>query len=105
MADHLGMKLSTFTQKHCDQQDGVWKLKDGPSDNCPFLVGRKCGVYEARPSQCRTWPFWPELMNARTWDEDVASFCPGVGRGRLWSPAEIDVEVQRQIKAERGYGR
>lgn len=54
-----------------------------------FLEGKQCSVYEARPTQCRTWPFWPENMDAKTWDEDVVSYCPGVGKGKLYSQSEI----------------
>jgi len=52
---------------------------------CRFLdpvTKKRCLVYEARPAQCRTWPFWPENMNARAWDREVVAFCPGVGKGR-----------------------
>ena len=55
-----------------------------------FLKNKKCSVYEARPTQCRTWPFWPEVMNAKSWKTEVESFCPGVGKGPLWSKTEIE---------------
>jgi hypothetical protein len=29
-------------------------------------------------------------MNARAWDREVAKFCPGVGKGRLYSEGEIE---------------
>jgi hypothetical protein len=89
MARVLGLSTSAFTRKHCDQTDGHFHLKsvEGP---CEFLEGKSCGVYEGRPAQCRTWPFWPENMNARTWNRDVKAFCPGVGKGRLYSAVEIE---------------
>lgn len=33
------------------------------SDACVFLEGTRCGVWGARPVQCATYPFWPELMH------------------------------------------
>jgi hypothetical protein len=39
-------------------------------------------------------------MEAKKWDTEVASFCPGVGRGRLWSEAEIRAVVDRQRGAD-----
>jgi hypothetical protein len=60
-----------------------------PERDCCFLDGTRCAVHEVRPEQCRTWPFWPENMNPRTWREEVEPFCGGIGKGRLYSPAEI----------------
>ena len=49
---------------------------------CALLDEEKgqCSVYEARPVQCRTWPFWPEnLESPEAWD--LASFeCEGMVR-------------------------
>lgn len=35
----------------------------------------RCGVYEARPSQCRTFPFW-DYYKIR--EEEVKKECPGI---------------------------
>lgn len=88
-AAHFKMKPADFTRKYCDKTDGYFHLK-APSADCQFLEGKRCGVYAARPTQCRTWPFWPENLTARAWTKEVASFCPGVGKGRLHSKAEIE---------------
>lgn len=88
LAKHLKLSTSEFTRKYCKNTDGHFHLRDfkGP---CQFLQGKACSIYEARPDQCRTWPFWPENMNARTWNTEVKTFCPGVGKGRLYSAEEI----------------
>ncbi len=88
MAAHLGIPTATFTRRYCTQTHGSFHLTD-PKKDCVFLEGKRCSAYEGRPSQCRTWPFWPENMNARTWNSEVAPFCAGVGKGRLYSPEEI----------------
>lgn len=88
MASTLKMRTSSFTRKYCEKGHGEFYLKD-PDKDCIFLDGTRCSVYEGRPAQCRTWPFWPEHMGARTWSKEVASFCPGIGKGRLWSGEEI----------------
>ena len=77
-----------FTRKHCGKTDGHFHFREF-TGACPFLQGKACGVYEGRPSQCRTWPFWPENMNARTWSREIRSFCPGVDQGKLYTPEEI----------------
>jgi Fe-S-cluster containining protein len=88
MAARLGITMGAFTRKYCKQTHGSWHLKD-PEKNCVFLEGKRCSQYEGRPSQCRTWPFWPENMNARIWNSEVAPYCSGVGKGRLYSTDEI----------------
>lgn len=100
MAKHLGMATSVFTKKYCTQAYGHYHLND-PDQDCQFLKGAKCGVYEARPTQCRTWPFWPENMNAKTWKTEIKSFCPGVDRGRVYSREEIELILEEQASAER----
>jgi Fe-S-cluster containining protein len=82
------MRTSQFTRTYCANHDGWFHLK-GQETACRFLEGKRCQVYEARPAQCRTWPFWPENMNAKAWDREVVRFCPGVGRGRKYSAEEI----------------
>lgn len=90
-AKHLKLSTAAFTRKYCDLKEGVWHLKEDPKNpDCMFLSKKRCSVYEARPTQCRTWPFWPEVMNAKSWGKEVASFCPGVGQGPLWTKSEIE---------------
>jgi hypothetical protein len=88
LAKHLKLTTRAFTQKYCINTDGYFHLND-LKENCQFLEGKGCSVYEARPAQCRTWPFWPENMSAKAWNREVVSFCPGVGKGRLYSEDEI----------------
>ena len=90
-AKHLAISTAAFTKQYCDLRDGAWHLKEDPKNqDCMFLKSKRCSVYEARPTQCRTWPFWPEVMTAKAWKEEVASFCPGVGKGQLWPKEEIE---------------
>ncbi len=87
-AKFFGVTVSEFRRKHCDEEDGNVFLRN-PESDCTFLQGKRCSVYEARPNQCRTWPFWPENLNAKAWNKEVTSFCPGVGKGRVYSEFEI----------------
>ena len=82
LAAHFALSPTAFRSRWTKKDDGHTVLKmDGPA--CPFLEGSRCGVYEARPAQCRTFPFWPEnLASAGAWEE-LGTFCPGVGQGGL----------------------
>ena len=104
MAKKLQMTTKDFTKKYCSKHDGIWKLNDHVNEDCVFLENKRCSVYEARPTQCRTWPFWPEVLNARTWNKEVASFCPGVNKGKVWSTKEVKKQLMDQIKSENQYG-
>lgn len=58
--------------------------------DCIFLTKKGCSVYEARPHQCRTYPFWRSIVeNKETWDTEMAS-CPGMGKGKKYSKEEIE---------------
>lgn len=100
MAKVLGMTTSGFTRKYCLMTDGLYRLKDGAGEACVFLVDKRCSAYQGRPTQCRTWPFWPEVMSAKGWKKEVAAFCPGVGKGRVWTAGEIRKALQEQKRSE-----
>ena len=78
---------------------GVRKsLKELPvSFDCVFFDNetRKCQVYDARPRQCRTWPFWDSNVKTREHWERTCDACPGSGTGKLYSLGEI--ERQRSV--------
>jgi len=95
LARHLGLRTHVFTRRCCAKTRGWFHLKE-PEKDCRFLADRRCTVYEARPSQCRYWPFWPENMRAKVWQEEVAAFCPGLGKGHLYTGAEIRRLIRKQ---------
>jgi Fe-S-cluster containining protein len=66
-------------------------LLEKPNLDCIFYDREKgCTVYEDRPKQCRTWPFWDIIvLSPRTWQESAQS-CPGMNKGPLHSAEEIE---------------
>jgi Fe-S-cluster containining protein len=65
--------------------------------DCPLLdEAQRCRAYAVRPKQCATWPFWTENLVPEVWHGPVSACCPGVGRGRLYTAADI-----RRIARER----
>ena len=101
-AKHLNITVGEFKKNYCNQTNGIWHLiEDVKNPDCMFLKEKRCSVYDARPNQCRTWPFWPDVMNAKAWKSEVASFCPGVGKGKLWERAEIEEIMARDVENER----
>lgn len=65
-------------------------LKEKDNFDCIFLTKKGCSVYEGRPRQCRTYPFWRSVVeNKDSWEKEGQS-CPGIGKGKKFSKAEID---------------
>lgn len=103
MAAKLGMDVDSFELKFTRRigaRRSLNERKTSAGFDCVFLdrsvPGRAtCHLYEARPMQCRTWPFWPENLTTRhAWDEAKARTpCPGMGRGTL-VPIE-SIRIQR----------
>ncbi len=90
LARHFGVTLEEFERRWCERIDGVGLSFKSRGDGCIFLKAGRCSVYALRPGQCRSFPFWPELLaDEDTWQHDVASFCPGVGQGPLHGLNEI----------------
>ena len=97
-AKHFKLTGPKFIAQYCNQKNGLTFLKDDPSyqGDCMFLEEKRCNAYEARPEQCRTWPFWPENMNPKAWNTDIGAYCPGVGKGKLHSYEEIQIILEQQ---------
>ena len=87
----LNITQKNFIKNYCQETDGYIHLKELKKNkgNCIFLIDKKCSVYKSRPTQCRTWPFWPENMNTKDWNGDIAKNCPGIGKGKLISKTDI----------------
>lgn len=101
-AEFFNLSLAQFLKQYCGKKDGNVFLLDPAQANgdCMFLEGgNRCSAYEARPEQCRTWPFWPENMKAKTWRREIEAYCPGVGKGRLHSREEIEAILKSQDEA------
>ncbi len=79
LAQHFSLTPKAFAAKYTYRVDEKISLIDRPgSDHCVFLVDNKCSVYEARPSQCRTFPWWLYfLRDANSW-KDAAERCEGI---------------------------
>jgi Fe-S-cluster containining protein len=65
-------------------------LREKANGDCIFFDRESgCTVYEARPRQCRTWPFWESNVATPEGWERTQSVCPGSGQGELFSAEEI----------------
>jgi Fe-S-cluster containining protein len=91
LARHIGVGDAEFRASHTRPlRGGDVSLREKPDDSCIFYEReRGCLVYEHRPRQCRTWPFWRAVVHSRErWDEESAD-CPGMNDGPLHSADHI----------------
>jgi Fe-S-cluster containining protein len=103
LAGELGLEAEAFRERftrRLGSRRSLVEVRHGDRHDCVFLERRPdgkatCGVYRARPWQCRTWPFWPEnLASPEAWEETRRRVpCPGMGTGRLHAPIEIRVAL------------
>ncbi len=95
LAERLGMKSAAFEKKYVRKIGVRRSLVEYKNGDCVFFDGetRKCTVYEQRPRQCRTWPFWnSNLRSPETWAETCES-CPGSGKGKLYQLSQIQEQA------------
>jgi uncharacterized protein len=99
LAAACGMTAEDFERKHVRRVGIRRSLKERANGDCVLLDAktRRCTVYDVRPRQCRTWPFWDSnLRSPRAWAE-AAEACPGCNKGDL-VPLEQIVEQAAKIR-------
>lgn len=79
LASYLQISQWEFILNYTKRVDGMLVLLDRPgTHDCIFLKDNRCSVYEGRPTQCRTFPWW--LQNLQTPDawNRAAEHCEGI---------------------------
>lgn len=94
-AEFLGMKPKAFERKFVYRTRNLRRLRIPRVERCHFLKDGKCSIHPAKPTQCRAFPFWPELVkSAKAWQK-TAKFCPGIGKGPL-----VRIRTMREVAEE-----
>jgi len=95
IAEFLGINDIEFTSRYVRKVKDKTSLIELPNGNCIFY-DKGCTIYPVRPTQCRTFPFWPEILrSAKTWQKE-AEECPGMNKGPTISNEEIDALLKQQ---------
>jgi len=94
IAQKIGMQddLDRFERKFVRNVGARRSLVEYSDGDCIFLdpKTRGCSVYEVRPKQCRTWPFWPSNLESPSKWGQAAKSCPGCNKGKLYTLEQID---------------
>ena len=95
IAERRGMDRDAFRSEFVRNVGDRLSLTERPDGDCSMLdeKSRRCTVYEVRPIQCRTWPFWrSNVESPQTWQE-TCEVCPGAGQGDLVPLVQIETQV------------
>ena len=130
LADHLGLKgktgLREFAKKYIkiipdsffwrepeEEKGRTYKYKTlgfkftGTDECCHFLNGNLCTVHEARPFQCRCFPWWQMMITSKGKLnlEDYAKKCDGLRflKGKFYTPEEILKWATEEYEIEKAY--
>lgn len=79
----LGMSALQFERRFVYRTRHRMRLRKPRHRQCPFLLELGCEIHPAKPTQCRLFPFWPELVSSRQAWRRTARLCPGIGQGPL----------------------
>ncbi len=101
LAEHLKLPVREVRARYVRRTWGRLSLREDPeTKDCVFLQRdgqgqRCCAIYPVRPTQCRTWPFWPgNLRSPDRWCE-AAERCPGINRGPMHPCDEVTRDRNR----------
>lgn len=98
IADFLKLSIEEFSRRYLRHVKGRLSLLEMPKTyDCVFLKDKKCQIYPVRPTQCRTYPWWPQnLKSEKEWKE-AARYCEGIRPDAPLVPLET-IEEQRVIQ-------
>jgi len=81
LAFFLGIEIDELKQNYLFKEGYKFSIKEKQDEtlgNCCIFFDvykKQCSVYMARPSQCRTFPFWEYFKEKQ---EEVCKECPGI---------------------------
>lgn len=80
IAEHLQIPYEECRRRYTRLIYGRTSLTEkGRKWDCVFLdAQRRCSIYAVRPTQCRTFPWWKELLTSPEEWEAAAERCEGI---------------------------
>jgi len=79
LSKHLNLSQRAFLKEYTNQLGFDPSLKTKPkSGDCIFLKDKTCAIYAIRPKQCRSFPWWTDIMKTRgSWNQ-TKKWCEGI---------------------------
>ncbi len=99
-ATYLGLSAAEFERRYVFRAPHLLRLRKPHASQCHFLGPSGCSIHAVKPTQCRLFPFWPELIEERENWAAEAEYCPGVGTGPL---IQIGTALETADEMRRAY--
>jgi Fe-S-cluster containining protein len=91
LAGYVKLAVAAFEERYVYRTKNLRRLRVPRHAQCEFLKEGGCSVHPAKPLQCRTFPYWPELVgNKKNWAK-TGTWCPGIGQGEL-----VNIQIARE---------
>ena len=94
-ARFLDLTVVQFERQYVYRTRHLLRLRKPKRKQCHFLLDSGCSIHPVKPTQCRLFPFWPELLETREAWQSTAHRCPGIGVGPL-----IQIGTAHEIASE-----
>jgi Fe-S-cluster containining protein len=98
LAELLKITLEQFIKKYTRLVGNRYSLiemfKGNGIYDCVFLEDNRCTVYQARPTQCKTFPWWPQNLESKKDWHDTAAECEGIHSD---APLVDHEEIEKQL--------
>ena len=91
--------------EYIDDYTHIGRLKVGANGHPPCLGEGCCKIYEQRPTVCKTFPFWANLLASPGAWEQAQKICPGISKGRLHTREEIQEKARLTAGIHRAWYR
>jgi len=95
LAAFLHIPVQVFEARYVYRTRNLRRLRVPRHAQCEFLKDGGCSVHQAKPLQCATFPYWPDLVGNKSNWRKTGAWCPGIGKGEL-----VQIQVARAIAQE-----
>ncbi len=102
LAEALSLPRQAFLGRYCRRvRFGPLhriSLREKPNVDCILWEDGGCSVYDGRPLQCRSFPFWSSCLSTIEDWQYHGRQCPGIDTGRLHPREEIEGWLALRMK-------
>ncbi len=98
ICQHLNIGMNWLKRRYVEHlDDQLSSIRIADSGRCVFLgKDMRCRIYPVRPVQCRTYPWWPELLASKKAWNDEAHRCEGMNVGKPVPVSRIITSLKKQ---------